>query len=222
MVLSPILLHPQSIVETGTALQCSVMLADKNREFRQGLRSLLSFYSKHGTAQYVVVGEVASGAQALHLSQSQHPSLVIVDVEVDQNWDTTLETLEQLQHLDHPPKVLLIADDARPDYLFAGMQAGASGYLTKDHLSTELLAAIHAIESGHIYLSQDLINTFFYLFQSQAKQSTEKCKQLRLSKREQELLKTNYHGASPTKTLLMSYVFQWQRLNLTSRQFLKS
>lgn len=196
MIVSPILLQPQSIVSIDTNVQCSVMLADSDREFRQGLRSLLSFYSKHGAAEYVVVGEVASGAQALHLAKSQHPSLVIVDVDVDQNWDTTLETLAQLQQLDTPPKVLLISEEPKPDYLFSGMRSGASGYLSKGQLSTELLTAIHTIERGDIYLSQVMINTFFYLFQSHAKQSTEKCKQLRLSTRERELLTLLSRGKS--------------------------
>lgn len=196
MVVSQILLQPQNNVDICADLQCSVMLADSNREFRQGLRTLLSFYSKHGTAQYVVVGEVASGAQALHLAKSQHPSLAIVDVDIDQNWELTLEALSQLQQLDKPPKVLLISEDPKSDYLFAGMQAGAAGYLAKDHLSTELLTAIHAIEQGHIYLSQEMVNTFFYLFQANAKQATEKCKQLRLSKRERELLKLLSRGKS--------------------------
>lgn len=172
------------------------MLADSNQEFRQGLRSLLSFYSKHGAAQYVVVGEVASGAQALHLAQKQHPSLMIIDVDVDQNWDTTLDALKQLQQLDKPPKVLLISEELKPAYLFSGMQAGASGYLSKDRLSMELLTAIHTIERGDVYLSQEMVNTFFYLFQSHAKQATEKCKQLRLSKRERELLNLLSRGKS--------------------------
>ncbi|MEO1353894.1 MAG: hypothetical protein AAFW84_34940 [Cyanobacteria bacterium J06635_15] len=75
MAISTIFLAEQMSEASQMEHQCSVVLADGNREFRQGLRLLLEFYNAHSPANCVVVGEVASGAQALHLAMSQHPGL---------------------------------------------------------------------------------------------------------------------------------------------------
>lgn len=196
MAVSTIWLEQTVYKASPVEQQCSVVLADSNCEFRQGLRSLLEFYNNHSPAACVVVGEVASGAQALHLATNQRPSLVILDVNLDGNWETTVDTVARLRQLDRAPHTLLIADYPEPEYLFEGMQAGASGYLTKSHIATELLTAIHTIETGHVYLSQEMISQFFYLFQTHAKQAVEKCRRLRLSKREQEVLKLLARGES--------------------------
>ena len=196
MVLSPVLLQRQIPDPTPVKELCSIVLADGNREFRRGLRSLLEFYSNHGTADYVVVGEAVSSDQILQVSTTHHPSVAILDVQLDQSWTRTMDGIRLLQQLDRPPSILLLADEIEPDYLFSGMQAGAAGFMTKDHVATELLTAIHTIKSGHVYLNPDMVNTFFYLFQSHAKQSIEKCQRLRLSKREQELLKLLARGKS--------------------------
>ena len=193
---SSVLLHQQVFGDGRKSRQYPVLLANKNREFRQGLRSLLTFYNHHASEAYVVVGEVVSGAQAVDITKHQHPGLVILDVHLEENWTTTIETLEKLQQLDPAPKILLIGDHPDPECLFAGMQAGAAGYITKAHLATELVAAINTIKAGKIYLGQEQVNDFFYLFQSHAKRGIEKCQRLQLSKREQEVLKLLAQGNS--------------------------
>ncbi|MEM6254108.1 MAG: response regulator transcription factor [Cyanobacteria bacterium P01_D01_bin.156] len=197
MTVSTDLLQRFSTAEDPLSLQqYSILLADGDCKFRQGLRLLLEFYNANGNRKCVVVGEAASGAQALHLSQSQHPSLIILDVGLENSWEATVDILAQLQQQDSAPHVLLVNNSQEPDHLFEGMQAGASGYLTKDRIATELLQAISTIAAGQVYLSTAMVNMFFYLFQSHAKQSLEKCKLLHLSKREQEVLKLLARGES--------------------------
>lgn len=195
MTVSTVLLQQHSIAK-GIQIrqQCSVLLADSNSSFRRGLRSLLEFYNNHSPAYCKVVGEAASGAQAQHLAASQHPSLVLLNVDLDNCWEATIELLKEFQQLERVPSTLLISDHQEPEYLFEGMQAGASGYLTKDHIATELLTAINTIASGQTYLSQEMVTSFFYLFQSHSKQAIEKCRLLKLSKREQEVLKLLARG----------------------------
>lgn len=195
MTLSTVLFQHQSDFKGAqTRQQCSILLADTDANFRQGLRSLLEFYNQHGPAHCVVVGEAASRAQILRLATTQHPKLLILSIDPDDSWELTIGLIKELQQLNKAPHVLLISDCQEPDVLFEGMQAGAMGYITKDRIATELSIAISTIEAGQIYLSQAMVNTFFYLFQSTAKQSIEKCKLLKLSKREQEVLKLLARG----------------------------
>jgi DNA-binding NarL/FixJ family response regulator len=186
--------HHSAVDNTNIQPQCSVLLADANADFRQGLRSLLEFYNHHSPSQCVVLGEAASCAQTLHLAAIQRPGLVILNVELDQNWEAIPNLLKELQQLDKAPKVLLISDYQTPETLFEGMQAGAAGYITKDRIATELTRAISTIEAGQVYLHPSLVNTFFYLFQADAKKSIEKCKLLKLSRREQDVLKLLARG----------------------------
>ncbi|MDB9528056.1 response regulator transcription factor [Oscillatoria sp. CS-180] len=197
MTLSTALLRHESAVQDAEVFQqCSILLADNNLDFRQGLRSLLEFYNHHSPARCVIVGEAASRAQALHLASKQRPRLVILNIEIEDTWESIGELLKELQQLDKAPSVLLVSEQRDPDYLFEGMQAGAAGYIAKDRIATELLVAISTIQAGQIYLSQSMVNTFFYLFQANAKQAIEKCKLLKLSKREREVLKLLARGES--------------------------
>ena len=195
MTISTTLLQQHSIAE-GIQIrqQCSILLADSDPNFRRGVRSLLEFYNNHSSAQCVVVGEAASGAQAIHLVERQHPSLVILNTGLEGSCEAIADLLKALQQLDSPPRTLLVSEHQDPDDLFAGMQAGASGYVTKDRIATELLIAINAIEAGQTYLSPAMVTSFFYLFQANAKQAIEKCRLLKLSKREQEVLKLLARG----------------------------
>lgn len=176
--------------------QYSILLADDNLEFRRGLRSLVEFYDHHSAAHCVVVGEAVSKAQVLQQTLKQHPQLVLLSADLDDSWVSTLSLIKELQQLDNAPSILLISEQQDADCLFEGMQSGASGYITKDRIATELFVAINTIEAQQVYLSQSMVNTFFYLFQSTAKQSLKKCKLLKLSKREQELLALLAQGES--------------------------
>ncbi|MEM8603639.1 MAG: response regulator transcription factor [Cyanobacteria bacterium P01_F01_bin.86] len=190
MTISTALLRQHSAAEDiQIRQQCSILLADNDPTFRRGVRSLLEFYNNHSSAQCVVVGEAASSAQALNLAASQHPSLVILNTDLDNCREAVVTLLKELQQQENPPRTLLIADHQDPDDLFEGMQAGASGYITKDHIATELLIAIDTIKAGRTYLNANMVTSFFYLFQSHSKQAIEKCRLLKLSKREQEVLK---------------------------------
>lgn len=196
MTVSTLLAQPNTAEPHQRRQYFSILLADDDPNFRRGLRSLLEFYNSHSPVQCVIVGEAVTGAQALHLAENQSPSLVILNVDLESNWETTIDVLAQLKQLNKPPNALLISEHQQPEYLFEGMQAGASGYITKDHIATELLAAINTIEAGQIYLGPDMVNTFFYLFQTNARQSQEKCKLLKLSRREREVLKLLAQGDS--------------------------
>lgn len=176
--------------------QCSILLANRHPALSDQLRSLLATDNNCSPTNWRVIGEAISGKQILHLTSTYRPGLVILDIHLERGWERTLEVLGQLQRLEKPPSILLIADRPNSKSLLEGMRTGASGFLIRDHLKTELVLAIQMIMSGHIYLSQEMINRFFTYFQDHAEQSLEKCRQLQLSKREQDVLKLLAQGES--------------------------
>ncbi|MEM9904349.1 MAG: response regulator transcription factor [Cyanobacteria bacterium P01_D01_bin.44] len=176
--------------------QSSVLLAHRHPDLSNELRSLLMSDNNHSLVTCGVIWEALSGEQILRLTSTYRPGLIILDIHLEGSWERTVDILVQLQRLEKPPSILLIADHPNSESLFEGMRTGASGFLTRDHLETELLMAIQMIMSGHIYLGQEMINRFFACFQKHAEQSLEKCRQLQLSKREQEVLRLLTQGES--------------------------
>ncbi|MEM8808588.1 MAG: response regulator transcription factor [Cyanobacteria bacterium P01_G01_bin.38] len=176
--------------------QCSVLLAHTNPALSDKVRSLLMSDNTYSSTPCKVVGESISGKQLLYLASAEQPDLVVLDIHLEGSWERTADILVQLQQLEKPASILLIA--SRPDInsLFEGMQGGASGYLTKASLAAELPTAVQTIMSGQVYLNQEMTNRFFTCFQTPAKQSLEKCRQLRLSKREQDVLRLLTQGES--------------------------
>ena len=123
----------------------TVLIVDDHKILREGLRSLLE------DAQDIkVVGEAASGDEAVTRAAALKPDVVIMDVGMpDINGiDATQRIRAEM------PAVKVIALSMHSDRRFVtGMlSAGASGYLMKDAAFEELAVAIRAVQQGEVYL----------------------------------------------------------------------
>lgn len=173
--------------------QVSVLLVDDEPRFRQGIRTLLGF---HSSLDFVIVGEAASVEQAVQLAATQHPLLVLLDLELSQDNTEGIQALIELQTLPRPPKVLMLSGHAEDELIFKAMQAGAAGYLPKDRLATDLFTAITTVLQGQVYLASDTATCFFRLFHFYAGRSLQASNSVRLSNREQEVLRFLVEGSS--------------------------
>jgi DNA-binding NarL/FixJ family response regulator len=172
----------------------SLLLVDDSQPFRQGIRTLLNFCNTNVTNQFEVVGEAVTAEQALHLIKMQHPTLVLLDMELVQSDGLTV--LAELKGLPHPPKVLALSVHREDEWVFRAMQAGAQGYLCKDHVADQLVDAITTILRDEVYLSPEIATGFFRLFHFYAGQSLQACRSLHLTDREREVLHWLVQGAS--------------------------
>jgi DNA-binding NarL/FixJ family response regulator len=172
----------------------SVLLVDDHQPFRQGLRTLLDFYSVNNTTKFTVVGEAASADQALQLAVDQHPVLTLLDLEVAQ--DDGIEVLNRLSNMSYGGKVLILSSHHQDEWVFRAMQAGARGYVCKDRLVTQLHEAIATILRGEVYLSPEMATGFFRVFHFYAGRSLQANKSVHLTEREQEVLHWLVQGAS--------------------------
>ena len=122
-----------------------VLLVDDHSIVRMGLRSLLD-----GTEEFVVVGEAASGHDALTEVGHLQPDIVMMDITLpDANG---LEVMVKLRE-DFPDiRVVVLTMHDDEDYFFRAIQAGASGYVVKGGGSDHILAALHAAQEGGVYL----------------------------------------------------------------------
>ena len=203
----------------------SVLLVDDEPRFRHGLRTLLTFYNTIGTEKFRLVGEAATAEQALHLVQTQHPRLILLDLEMPLG--NGVEVLKRLSDAPYAGKILVLSAHHEDEWVFRAMQAGASGYLHKNDLSGQLSDAIDTVLSDQIYLSSETLTSFFRLFRFYAGRSLEVVRKFKLTQREQEVLHWLVQGASNEEIASHLYITIatvkahltaiFQKLSVTSR-----
>jgi DNA-binding NarL/FixJ family response regulator len=123
-----------------------VLIADDSLDFRTGMRSLLD-----AQPDIIVVGEAATGSQALELAGQLLPDVVLMDLQMpDVNG---IEATRLLVATSPHVGVLVVTMFDDDDSVFAAMRAGARGYLLKGARKAETLRAIRAVVGGEAIFS---------------------------------------------------------------------
>ncbi len=118
-----------------------VLIVDDHRMFREGIRSRLE-----REPDIQVVGEAASGAEALKLVQEKNPSLVILDVRLP---DMSGITVARLLRKQWPAlKILVLTAYDFDQYVRALARVGIDGYLLKDAPQEALVQALREVRLG--------------------------------------------------------------------------
>lgn len=119
----------------------TVMIVDDHAIVREGLRMLLT-----EEADIDVVGEASNGQEALLRAEALQPQVILMDLMMPE-MDGIKATQSIRQKLPHC-QVLVLTSFAEDQRVPDAIQAGAIGYLLKDVLKGDLLAAIHAAVRG--------------------------------------------------------------------------
>jgi DNA-binding NarL/FixJ family response regulator len=123
-----------------------LLIADDHRVVREGLRLMLALDS-----ELEVVGEAATGEEAVRLARELRPDLVLMDLQMPV-LDGTAATAAIKQAL--PDTEVLVLTSILQDAAVVGaVRAGAIGYLHKDTEGEELRRAIHAAAAGQVQLT---------------------------------------------------------------------
>ncbi len=167
--------------------QIRVLLADDHAIFREGTRKILGEYP-----DIVVVGEAADGEQALQMAGQVQPDVAILDIAMPPL--NGIEVTRRLSTVSPDTRSLILTaydDDA---YIFALLEAGASGYLLKTMPGRELVEAVRAVHDGqtvlHPVITQKLVERL------KASADAAKEPQEPLTTRELEVLKLVAKGLS--------------------------
>jgi DNA-binding NarL/FixJ family response regulator len=121
------------------------MIADDQALVRAGFQMILD-----GTDDMTVVGEAGDGLRALTVAAETRPDVVLMDVRMP-----GIDGIEATRRLraahppDEPPHVIILTTFDLDEYVYAGLRAGAAGFLLKDSLDGELLRAVRAVAGGH-------------------------------------------------------------------------
>ncbi|MFG1909488.1 response regulator [Kribbella sp. NPDC048928] len=129
-----------------------VLLVDDHPIVRRGLRAALA-----ADPDIEVVGEAATGADAITEAAGSTPDLVLMDLNLGPGMNGA-EATRRLLELPDPPRVLVLTTyDSDADILPA-ISAGATGYLLKDTDPEELLAAVRLAAAGETVLTPAIAN----------------------------------------------------------------
>jgi two-component system, NarL family, response regulator NreC len=122
-----------------------ILIADDHGIMRAGLRALLN-----AEADMDVVGEAATGADALQLADALRPDVAIVDLSMPGT--DGIEVTRQLSAAYPGMHTLILTVHEDQAMLLAALDAGAAGYIIKRAIEAELIAAIRTVHRGDLYV----------------------------------------------------------------------
>ncbi len=184
--------------------QISVLLVDDEERFRQGLRTLLHFYSTSASLPINVVGEADCVEQVVKLVIQKSPDVILLDMELINSDGIT--AMERLKDISYTGRVLILSAHQEDNWIFQAMQKGAAGYVFKSRVANQLCDAINTVLRSEIYLPPEAANGFFRYFQQNANASSKLSYQLHLTEREKEVLQLLTQGASNEEIAKNLYV----------------
>lgn len=144
-----------------------VLLVDDQSLLRMGFRLILE-----AEPDIEVIGEAADGTSGVAMASALHPDVVLMDVRMP-----GMDGIRATASITAGPsgKVLILTTFDLDQYVFAGLKAGASGFLLKDAPPAELLTAIRTVAGGDAVLAptatRRLIDQFVHLLPSPDQQA---------------------------------------------------
>jgi len=164
-----------------------IVLADDHTVMRNGLRLLLE---RQPNLQ--VIGEAADGRQAVALSESANPDVVIMDIGMP-----NLNGIEAARQIvNHNPRtaIAILSMHSDESYVIRALKAGARAYLLKDSAEADLLAAVRALTEGKSFfspaISKILVEDYMRQLESRGAEDTYEL----LTNREREILQLLAEG----------------------------
>jgi len=178
------------LVALGEAVETiHVLVADEHALFRQAVRIVLERES-----DLTVVAEAESGADAVTEAERVRPDVALISARPPR-----FEGLIAAAAIrDRLPscRVVVLTDESDHHVLRKAIEAGASGYVTKEIPMSDLTAGIRAVYRGDTLVPPHMLGRLFEGFFSQRREQGEALRLLsRLSKREQEVLGLLVDGA---------------------------
>ena len=126
-----------------------VLLADDHLLVRAGIRALLG-----ALPDVEVVGEAATGEEAVVLAQELKPDVALLDISMQGM--NGLEAARRIAEFADGVRIIMLSMHASEDYVARALRAGALGYLMKGSASQELERAIASVLSGERYLDSHI------------------------------------------------------------------
>ena len=161
----------------------NILIVDDHALVREGLRRIID-----ETPEIHVSAEASTGEEALNLIWKGKYDLVLLDISMPGK--NGLQILKEIKKYNSKLPVLMLSMHAEEQYAMRAIKAGASGYMTKDSATDQLVIAIRKVYDGRKYISQEVAELLVTdMFHNEDKQPHEY-----LSDREFEIFKLIVRG----------------------------
>jgi two-component system invasion response regulator UvrY len=131
-----------------------ILVVDDHAVVREGVRRLLA------TISGAEIHEAATSQDAMTLSRSVNPDVVVLDISLDGS--SGLELLRRLKAENGAQRVVMFSMHSEPGYAMRALKAGAAGYVSKSADAGELVTAVKKIAGGDRYLDRSVANELVF------------------------------------------------------------
>jgi two-component system invasion response regulator UvrY len=131
-----------------------ILVVDDHAVVREGVRRLLA------TISGAEIHEAATSQDALALSRTVNPDVVVLDISLDGS--SGLELLRRLKTENAAQRVVMFSMHSEPGYAMRALKAGAAGYVSKSADAGELVTAVKKIAAGDRYLDRSVANDLVF------------------------------------------------------------
>lgn len=166
-----------------------VLLADDHTLVRQGFRRMLE-----DEPRITVVGEAATGVQAIALAKELKPDVAVLDLSMPELGG--IEAAGEILKANPSIKILILSMYSNEAYVRKAFAAGAKGYMLKDAIELDLTRAVFSLAEGKAYMSPGISNLVIEGLRSGAMQEDGGDLYEQLSLREKEVLQLIAQGKS--------------------------
>lgn len=174
-------------LENGKKIR--VMLADDHTLVRQGFRRILE-----DEPLITVVGEAATGVQAIALAKELKPDVAVLDLSMPELGG--IEAAGEILKANPAIKILILSMYSNEAYVRKAFAAGAKGYMLKDAIELDLTRAVLSLAEGKAYMSPGISNLVIEGLRTGAMQEDSGDLYDQLSMREKEVLQLIAQGKS--------------------------
>lgn len=174
-----------------TAGPVRVVLADDQPLVRSGLRLVMADHP-----DLEVVGEAATGAEAVQLVREIGPDVVVMDIRMP-----GMDGIEATRLISAGPtatRVLVLTTFDEDDYVYGALRAGASGFVVKDMALNDILAAIRVVAVGDALIAPGITRRLIADFAGRPPQRSPRLV-AGITEREQEVLTLIGRGRTNTE-----------------------
>ena len=163
----------------------NILIVDDHLIVREGLKRIIN-----DTPDIKTVAEASNGMEAMNLIWKNKYDLILLDISMP--GQNGLQTLKLIKKHDKTIPVLMLSMHSEEQYAMRSIKAGASGYMTKDTASSQLVTAIRKINKGRKFISSEVAELLTTdIFHNEEKEPHE-----HLSDREFEILKMISKGTT--------------------------
>jgi DNA-binding NarL/FixJ family response regulator len=124
-----------------------ILLADDHKEMHDRVVRLLE-------REFEMLEPVKDGRELLESANRLKPDVCLMDISMPVI--NGIEAAAQLKESGSPAKIIFLTIHEDPDFLIAALKAGASGYVVKQRMASDLRAAVKEVLSGRTYISSSL------------------------------------------------------------------